>query len=346
MAYSNLAQLRMLVGDPRRRDWGVRAVELAEELGRPRSSCTRSTTWAPPGWSRTAPGADKLEHSLALALDAGLEEHVARAYTNLGATSLWLRDHPRADGYLREGIAYCAERDLDSWLLYITGHLAWADLDLGRWDECAANVSVVLVRPDVAAPSRITALAVLGHLRARRGDPGALEPLDEALELRARHRRAPARGAGGRRARRGAGAGRRGRGGRGRDGRRAGPRAGARRRLGGRRAVRLAAPVAGITDDVPREAIAQPYRLELEDAAYVAAALWREKGCAYAALALAHCPAPRAERRALAELQAMGARPAARRVERALRERGIRDLRRGPRATTRENPAGLTARGG
>jgi DNA-binding NarL/FixJ family response regulator len=40
----------------------------------------------------------------------------------------------------------------------------------------------------------------------------------------------------------------------------------------------------------------------------------------------------------------MGARPAARRVERMLRERGIRDLRRGPRATTRENPAGLTAR--
>jgi DNA-binding CsgD family transcriptional regulator len=102
---------------------------------------------------------------------------------------------------------------------------------------------------------------------------------------------------------------------------------------------------AGISDNMPRDAIAQPYRLELEDASFVAAALWREKRCGYdAALALAHCPAPRAERRALAELQAMGARPAARRIERVLRERGIRDLRRGPRATTRENPAGLTAR--
>jgi DNA-binding NarL/FixJ family response regulator len=40
----------------------------------------------------------------------------------------------------------------------------------------------------------------------------------------------------------------------------------------------------------------------------------------------------------------LGARTAARRVTRALREQGVRDVRHGPRAATRENPAGLTAR--
>src|SRR5919197_3377330 len=65
----------------------------------------------------------------------------------------------------------------------MTGHLPMADLDQGRWDDAAANAAVVLARPDAAAPSRITPLAVLGRLRARRGDPGAFEPLDEALEL-------------------------------------------------------------------------------------------------------------------------------------------------------------------
>jgi DNA-binding NarL/FixJ family response regulator len=40
----------------------------------------------------------------------------------------------------------------------------------------------------------------------------------------------------------------------------------------------------------------------------------------------------------------LGAHAAARRVARGLRERGVRDVRRGPRAATRENPAGLTAR--
>jgi DNA-binding NarL/FixJ family response regulator len=43
-------------------------------------------------------------------------------------------------------------------------------------------------------------------------------------------------------------------------------------------------------------------------------------------------------------LQELGARPAAARVARMLRERGVRDVPDGPRATTRSNPAGLTAR--
>ena len=43
-------------------------------------------------------------------------------------------------------------------------------------------------------------------------------------------------------------------------------------------------------------------------------------------------------------LRALGARPAAAIVARRLRERGVRSVPRGPRARTRENPAGLTAR--
>ena len=49
-------------------------------------------------------------------------------------------------------------------------------------------------------------------------------------------------------------------------------------------------------------------------------------------------------RSALAELQQMGARPAAAIVARRLRERGARGLPRGPRLATREYPAGLTSR--
>jgi DNA-binding CsgD family transcriptional regulator/tetratricopeptide (TPR) repeat protein/type II secretory pathway predicted ATPase ExeA len=346
MAYSNMSQLRMLASDlPAATEWGARAMELAESLEETEILVHALNNMGTSGLMANAPEArELLERSLALALDAGLEEHVARAYTNLGTVSVSMRDYPRADDYLRDGIAYCAERDLDAWLLYMTGYLAMADLDQGRWDDCAANVSVVLTRLDAAAPSRITPLAALGRLRARRGDPGSFEPLDEALEL--------ALGTG--------------------EVQRLGPVAAARaeahwlagedEQIAAETDAALALALehddawaagelcawrrrADIADDVPRDAIAQPYRLELEDAAHVASALWGEKRCAYdAALALAHCGVPRAQRRALAELQAMGARPAARRVERALRGQGIRDLRRGPRATTRENPAGLTAR--
>ena len=49
-------------------------------------------------------------------------------------------------------------------------------------------------------------------------------------------------------------------------------------------------------------------------------------------------------RRALDVLQQLGAAPAAAIVARRLRELGARGLPRGPRQTTRENPAGLTKR--
>jgi DNA-binding NarL/FixJ family response regulator len=62
------------------------------------------------------------------------------------------------------------------------------------------------------------------------------------------------------------------------------------------------------------------------------------------ALALADSDDEGALRRALADLQPLGARPAATIVARRLRARGARGLPRGPRAPTRKKPAGLTQR--
>jgi DNA-binding NarL/FixJ family response regulator len=85
--------------------------------------------------------------------------------------------------------------------------------------------------------------------------------------------------------------------------------------------------------------------LSLAGEAAQAAKAWRELGCPYdAALAQADGDAVEPLRRAHEELQALGARPAAAIVARKLRERGVRGVARGPRPSTRANPAGLTAR--
>jgi hypothetical protein len=47
--------------------------------------------------SGKAEGVGKLERSLQLALDAGLQEHAARAYTNLASISVIRRDYELAD---------------------------------------------------------------------------------------------------------------------------------------------------------------------------------------------------------------------------------------------------------
>src|SRR4029450_2930899 len=76
-----------------------------------------------------------------------------------------------------------------------------------------------------------------------------------------------------------------------------------------------------------------------------AADRWRALGCPYeAALALADSDQEAPLRQALEELERLGARPLAAAVARKLRELGVRGLARGPRPTTRANPANLTAR--
>jgi DNA-binding CsgD family transcriptional regulator len=101
---------------------------------------------------------------------------------------------------------------------------------------------------------------------------------------------------------------------------------------------------AGLKLEISTEA-AEPFALQLAGYSRRAAELWRRLCCPYeAALALADSGEDELLRRAHAELQALGAAAAAAIVARRLRERGARGLPRGPRAPTRENAAGLTAR--
>jgi DNA-binding CsgD family transcriptional regulator len=101
---------------------------------------------------------------------------------------------------------------------------------------------------------------------------------------------------------------------------------------------------AGIREEIPPHA-AEPYALQMRGEWARAATLWTDIGCPYeAALALADADDDDALRRALAEFQRLGARPAAAIVARRLRKRGALTLPRGPRPATRQNPANLTAR--
>jgi DNA-binding CsgD family transcriptional regulator len=224
----------------------------------------------------------------------------------------------------------------------MTGWKARSELDQGRWAAATEAATAVLRHPGVAVPSRIMPLVVVGLVRARRGDPGAWSALDEALEL--------ACGTG--------------------ELQRLAPVAAARaeaRWLSAEDhwitvetdgALSLAIAVGdpwaigelcawrrrGGIACTARPA-AQPFRLELDGDAPAAEAAWIAIGCPYeAALALAGAQDEAAWRRGLAELQRLGARPAAARIARSLREGGVRGLPEGPRASTRRNPASLTAR--
>jgi ATP/maltotriose-dependent transcriptional regulator MalT len=254
------------------------------------------------------------------------------------------RAYAVAYDYLQPALQYTSERGLELRRAYLLGYQAQIELDLGRWQDAVDTAALVLSEPRRSRIPRIVALTVVGRVRARRGDPDVWSPLAEALslaergeELQASEPVAVARAEA---------AWLRG----DRDGvEQATAATLALARL--RRSRWVVAELgswrrrAGIDDQLVAGETAGPYALEVATDWSGAAAQWQELGCPYeAVLARGSADDEASLRRALDELQALGARPAAAIVARRLRERGVRGLPRGPRPQTRANSAGLTAR--
>ena len=195
------ANLRMLNRDNAQAvHWGARAIALAEQFGEAEALAGALNAV---GCARLLDGDEAgradLERSLAVSLEHGLDLMAVNAWSNLGSVAGELYEFPLADKYFADGMAYCAERDLDHSRRYMLAWQALSHLYQGRWSAAADAALEVLARPGVAAITRIMALVALGRLRARRGEPEVWSVLDEALDLAERtgtlQRLAPARAA-------------------------------------------------------------------------------------------------------------------------------------------------------
>ena len=112
-----------------------------------------------------------LRDSLDRALALDMQEHAARAYTNLSAALTRYRRFDAAEVAVRAGIEFCADRDLESWSSYMQGVLSFLLLDTGRWDQ-ARQAALDVVTRYTGTVSRITPLMVLGRLETRTGAEG------------------------------------------------------------------------------------------------------------------------------------------------------------------------------
>jgi DNA-binding CsgD family transcriptional regulator len=323
--------------------WGTRGLELAEQFGDTSVVVYGLNNLGAIDMLTGRPGGlERMERSLALAEEAGLDDDVGRAYIHVAWTATRTRSYDLLPWFDR-GVARCADLGLEAWRLYVLAYRARARLDLGRWDQAAEDAVYVLRHARSVPLLRILGLTVLGLVRARRGDPERWPLLDEAVlaakgqrELQYRVPVATARAEAA-----------------WLDGRAAtavDEETGEVLALAGDRdAGWVVGELAWLRRLAGRPATAEgavgPYALQLAGDLRAAAARWRELDCPYdAALALVGSDDEDDLREALARFQRLGARPAAAIVSRRLREGGARGLPRGPRRATRESPAGLTAR--
>ena len=344
MAYSNRSQLHMLADQTKEAVlWGSRAIELAEKFGATETLVhALINVGSAELIGHNEEGRSKLEESLRLALEHNLQEHAARAFSNLSTAYVRNRNYPLAMRYLEEGIIYTTEHDLDSWKLYMTAWRARAHFETGRWTNATDDAAFVLGHPRVPAITQIPALAVLGHVRLRRGDPDASRVLTQAFDLAMKTKELQ----------------------------RIAPVASARAEMAWLKGdiallIKEASSIlelaqghndpwlqgefafwlwrAGAAQPIERK-IAEPYSLQISGEWRAAAESWRSAGCPYEEAMALEDGDEAAQLEALEIFEKLGAGPAAEKLRQTLRERGTLGIPRGPRPSTRENPAGLTNR--
>jgi DNA-binding CsgD family transcriptional regulator/tetratricopeptide (TPR) repeat protein len=294
---------------------------------------------------RVEEGREHLERSRAMAERLQSDFWVSNALGNLGTACGEAHSFDLAEDYLRRAIEYCTERDIDYARLYQLSWRSLVRLYRGRWTEASTDAHAVLADRRSPAIARMMALITLGRVRARRGDPGVWDALNEARELAGNtgtlQRVAPMQAA----------------------------RAEAAW-LEGRAAdaAREAAPGielavrkrhawftsellywrqqgdASTATQVPEFCAELPFALEVAGRWQEAAAAWRTLGCPFETACALTRGDEAAQREALAILESLKARPMIERVRHKLRAAGVRGLRRGPRETTQKHPAGLTSK--
>ena len=343
-AYRVEAQLHMLNRDCEAAvAWAGKSIALAQQFGE------REVLAEAVGTLGTATlfldyeaGCAHLARALELAMADGLHGLAANTHSNLGSGSgeIWrLREAQR---HLKAAIAFSQQHEIDFFRHYSVAWLALCELHLGQWDDAREHALDIVQQAASPSTSRVMALAALGRLQARRGEPEAAATLDDALALAlpsgTLQRVAPVRCA------RAEAAWLRGD--------MAGVVAEARSALAMAEAHRhswftgeLAQWLrrAGVAVDVSGPC-AEPHALLMRGQWRQAAAAWAAIGAPFEqALALAEGDAA-ARLAALAMLEDLGAQAAADQLRKSLRAAGMHGVPRGARASTQTNPHQLTDR--
>jgi DNA-binding CsgD family transcriptional regulator/tetratricopeptide (TPR) repeat protein len=183
MAYSTRSQLHMLhYRFNEAIEWGERAISLADRLGEVETRVHALNNVGTALMFADRPGGrERLEESLALALDHGFHDHASRAYTNFAECAVVAKDFALAERLLAEGIAYCARHDLDSAAQYLLGRQAQLRTEQGRFREAETIAQGVMNLERLPMVMHLPALTELGRVRVRLGEPDGVALLEQAL---------------------------------------------------------------------------------------------------------------------------------------------------------------------
>lgn len=321
---------------------GSRAVEVARIVHSSEVEVHAATTAGLARFNLGDPaGRVEVERAAEFGVAVGLGEFAARALNAIGMIDLDSGRLDAAQASFDRLIEYCSTHELDAWYIAGVATRSWIEVAAGRWEAADADLEIVGGQR-TCVQTEVETLIAAATLRARRGDPGSEEMIVEALAPLDRSRDHVLLVMGGALALEAAWLGLL-------------PLEDAARRyrhllqlptLAQDRAGRpmLAFWARRLDLDPPPGSIGGPPGLEWRGAVEEAADSWERKGFVVQA-AVTRAMVPGADLDSVfARLSGLGAEGVISGLRRELKRRDVVRIPRGHRRSTRQNPAGLTAR--
>jgi DNA-binding CsgD family transcriptional regulator/tRNA A37 threonylcarbamoyladenosine biosynthesis protein TsaE len=344
MAYSNLSQVYMLRENTIKAiEWGEKAIQISKQINEIEIEIhALNNIGTAKMYAGDDSGEDYLKKSLDLAIKNDFHDHISRGYDNLGAAFIYRRSLSEADKYYTKGIEYCSEKDLHTHELCMTGEISKIKLFLGDWDEAIEKANKTLERENVPVIDRIIPLSIIGLIRTRRNDPGDTQLIKEANLLAM---------------------------GTGEIGKIVTTTAALAESFWLKNKLHEAAEEienffhkiknldnpwalgeiafwlwkSGRLNEIP-ENVAQPFLYQIKGEWKSAAKIWSQLNCPYEQALALYDGDEAAMKKALLIFEKLGASAASQLIKQKMREKGIKNIPKGPRQSTKDNIAGLTSR--
>lgn len=323
--------------------WGEKAIEIAKNINDSEIEAhALNNIGSAKMFAAVDSGEKYLRESLELSLQNDLHEHVCRANVNLGTANMYRRNLSKADKFFSDAVEYANEKDIKLASLCVAGEVAQIKLHMGKWDEAFEVSYEVYENTKAPIMDKLLPVTVIGLIRARRNDPGAFQLLDEANDMvydtgelmkivKVKAARAEAFWL------------------------KDELQTNIEELITAYDLVKVSnnpwaiGEIAfwlwkgGKLSEIPKQ-IAEPFLLQIEGKWAEAAGQWEKLKCAYEqALALSDGN-EKAMKKSVEIFENLGASAASQLIKRKMRKSGIKNIPKGPRQSTKDNPSGLTER--
>jgi DNA-binding CsgD family transcriptional regulator len=161
---------------------GNRAIDAARAAGSARVEVHAATTVGTAMIQHgDITGRALIEAATSFGMDHDVDEETARSINNTALGHTWFFDLPGAREHNEKLVEFTTARELDAWYITAVANLAEIDVASSRWEDADRELAMVLGQT-TCRQTEVSSLMIAATLEVRRGAPGAELKVESALD--------------------------------------------------------------------------------------------------------------------------------------------------------------------